>query len=268
MQVQQFAVPEALRAHVRYFWTMESAAGAASFRTIVDGCPGLLFQHGAAGLQPQAGKPWTRLLLHGQATQPLEVVSVAPFQLIGMCLQPGALASVFGLAAEELTDSCMDPDLLSAAPGFRLAERLGNADSVSAQLDQLTAYLQTAINRQGAAPEPPIEQAVQRIVATGGGLNLRQLQDELQLSERSFQRKFKQRVGVSPKLFARICQFQESLGQLRRAEYEKLSDIAYNHDYADQSHYIRAFREFAGSTPQQFRQQARGQVDDFPALRR
>jgi len=267
MQVQQFAVPEALRAHVRYFWTMESP-NAASFRTLVDGCPGLLFQGGAAGLQPQAGKPWTRLLLHGQATQPLEVVATEPFQLIGMCLQPGALASVFGLEAEELTDSCLDPDLLAAAPGFRLAEQLGNADSVAGQLELLTAYLQAAIGRQGAAPEPYIEQAVQRIAATGGGLNLRQLQHELQVSERSFQRRFKQRVGVSPKLFARICQFQESLGQLRRAEYEKLSDIAYNQEYADQSHYIRAFREFAGSTPQQFRQQAQGQAEDFPALRR
>lgn len=267
MQVQQIAVPEVLRAHVRYFWTMESTA-AASFRTIVDGCPGLLFQHGAAGLEPQAGKPWTRLLLHGQATQPLEVVAAEPFRLIGMCLQPGALASVFGLEAEELTDSCVDPDLLAAAPGFRLAERLGNADSMAGQLELLTAYLQVAINRKGATPEPYIEQAVQRIAATGGGLSLRQLQHELQVSERNFQRRFKQRVGVSAKLFARICQFQESLGQLRRAEYEKLSDIAYTQEYADQSHYIRAFREFAGSTPQQFRQQAQGQVDDFPALRR
>lgn len=267
MQLHQFAPPPELQAHVRYFWTMESP-GAASFRTLVDGCPGLLFQQGAAGLQPQAGKPWTQLLLHGQATQPLEVVATEPFRLVGMCLQPTALASIFGLPAEELTDSCLDPDLLGAAPGFGLAERLGNTDSVAEQLKQLAAYLRVALGRPGAPAEPAIDQAVQRIAATGGGLSLRQLQAELQLSERSFQRKFKQRVGVSPKLFARICQFQQSLGQLRRAEYEKLSDIAYAHDYADQSHCIRAFREFAGSTPQQFRQQTQGQMEDFPALRR
>ncbi|MEJ7662748.1 MAG: helix-turn-helix domain-containing protein [Hymenobacter sp.] len=87
------------------------------------------------------------------------------------------------------------------------------------------------------------------------------------MSERSFQRRFKQAVGVSPKLFARICQFQDSLAQLRRAEYEKLSDIAYAHDYADQSHHIRAFREFAGSTPRQFRQQAHRQLASLAELR-
>jgi hypothetical protein len=53
------------------------------------------------------------------------------------------------------------------------------------------------------------------------------LQETLGLPERSFERKFKQCVGISLKLFSRICRFQASLNQLRNDDYYKLSDIAF-----------------------------------------
>jgi AraC-like DNA-binding protein len=75
-------------------------------------------------------------------------------------------------------------------------------------------------------------------------------------------------VGISPQLFARICRFQASLTQLRTRQYQKFSDLAFEQDYADQSHHIRAFREFAGASPQQVRQQAQPGVPEFPELLR
>ena len=62
---------------------------------------------------------------------------------------------------------------------------------------------------------------------------------------------------MPPKLFARICRFQASLRQLRAAHYEKLSDLAYANLYADQSHHIRAFQEFAGVSPHQYDKRSR-----------
>ncbi len=50
------------------------------------------------------------------------------------------------------------------------------------------------------------------------------------MSERSLERKFNQAIGISPKLFARISRFQESLYQLRAGKYDKLSDVAYEND--------------------------------------
>jgi AraC-like DNA-binding protein len=53
-------------------------------------------------------------------------------------------------------------------------------------------------------------------------------------------------------LFARICRFQASLNQIRNNDYCRLSDIAYENEYADQSHLIRAFKEFAGISPNKY----------------
>jgi AraC-like DNA-binding protein len=93
------------------------------------------------------------------------------------------------------------------------------------------------------------------------------LQRELQLSERTLERKFKQAVGISPKLFARIARFQQSLDQLRQNQYDKLSDVAYGNEYADQSHFIRVFKEFTGFTPLEFRKQVHEVVENFPEIK-
>ena len=65
-------------------------------------------------------------------------------------------------------------------------------------------------------------------------------------------RLFRQEVGISPKKFAKIIQFQASLEQLSKEEYFKLSQIAYDKGFADQSHFIRIFRQYTGNTPSAF----------------
>jgi len=46
----------------------------------------------------------------------------------------------------------------------------------------------------------------------------------------------------------------------------KLSDVAYENGYADQSHFIRSFREFTGYTPSQYQQQPYHTFNEIPSL--
>ena len=105
--------------------------------------------------------------------------------------------------------------------------------------------------------------AITRIVEAKGNISLKELQDYLQLSERSFERRFKQYVGISPKLYSRISRFQAVLNQIRLGQHNRLTDLAYENDYADQSHFIRSFKEFAGCSPLQYQKQSMQQVENF-----
>ena len=243
---------ERLQPFIRYFWSLESGEGSAfptSFRTIADGCPGLLFQHTDKGTLFQHTKELPATFLFGQSTAHAALHVHGRFSATGICFYPHALASLFGMNASLLTDSCMDLDDLARQQGFYLSEQLAMATDANERVAILTAFLLLQLNRRSLQQDPRMQAALSEIVRSNGTVPLRHLQEQLQLSERSFERHFKQYIGISPKLFSRICRFQASLSQLRSSNYEKLSDIAFEHDYADQSHFIRSFKEFAGFSP-------------------
>lgn len=223
---------------------------------MADGCPGLIFQQSASGTFYQENKELPDLLLYGQTTKYTELHVTGTICSIGVCCYPHALKSVFGLNADELTNSCLDLDILSASRDFYLAERLGNTPSLTEKIAVIAAFLFKQINENSTPADEVTHFALSQIIASGGSIPLKDLQQQLQLTERSFERRFKQGVGISPKLFSRICRFQNSLKQLKSNNYSKLSDIAFEHDYADQSHYIRAFKEFAGFSPYQYQKKS------------
>lgn len=259
MKYQELPPPSYLKNHVRYFWTLESddvAHVPKILGPMADGCPGLIIQQSDNGTFYQENKELPDLLLYGQTTKYTELHVTGTICSIGVCCYPHALKSVFGLNADELTNSCLDLDILAATRDFYLAERLGNTPSLTEKIAIISAFLFTQINENSTSSDEVTHFALSQIIASGGSIALKDLQQQLQLTERSFERRFKQGVGISPKLFSRICRFQNSLKQLKSNNYSKLSDIAFEHDYADQSHYIRAFKEFAGFSPYQYQKKS------------
>lgn len=259
MDFKQIPPPDYLKEYVKYFWVLdeESVLGSVkSFRTMADGCPGLIFQHADHGILFQNDKELPDIFLYGQATTPAELRLRGSFNAVGICFYPNALKSIFGLNADELTDTCMNPGPEAIKYGFSLSEQLSGAATVTDRIEMLSSYLFFQIRRHEKYRDPAMPYALSRIMHASGNVSLADLRTELQLSERSFERKFKQHVGISPKLFTRISRFQASLHQLRNSRYDKLSDVAFGNEYADQSHFIRAFKEFAGFSPLQYQKQS------------
>lgn len=63
---------------------------------------------------------------------------------------------------------------------------------------------------------------------------------------------FKRYCGYTPKVYHRICRFNEILKNINNKEAIHWSQIAYECAYADQSHLIKEFREFSGFSPEEF----------------
>ncbi|NII28864.1 AraC family transcriptional regulator [Pseudoflavitalea sp. X16] len=258
MQYKQIPAPEHLKAYVRYFWTLEAppeSNAPQSFRTIADGSPGLIFHQVEQGSFYQNEKLLPDIFLYGQATTHAEIRATGKLRAVGIFFHPNALKSVFGLNAGELTDTCVDVNILTAPDGISLSEQLVNTPSINHQIDLLSSWLHTQAGRNYTRNNDIMQYAVSAIARSKGNISLKKVQMELLLTERSFERKFKEYIGISPKLFSRICRFQASLQQLKSNDYQKLSDIAFENEYSDQSHFIRAFKEFAGFSPFQYQKQ-------------
>ena len=261
MNYREIQAPPYLQQYIRSFWTFdcEATAGAyESFRLSADGCPGLIFQHQAMGNFCKDDKKLPPLFLYGQATSSYEISITGKFKTIGVYFYPNGLKAIFGLDADALTDSCIDPSQISSGHGFDICEQLLNADSTHQQIEIICAYLLGKIKTNGAAADHRIGYAINQFIGSDGNVSLSSLLSDLPISERNFERRFRQQVGITPKLFQRICQFQATLASLENGYYSKLSDIAFENGYADQSHFIRSFKEFAGISPGQYQKQASG----------
>ncbi|MEO8066679.1 MAG: DUF6597 domain-containing transcriptional factor [Flavobacteriales bacterium] len=269
MRFEQFPPPEHLAGVIRCFWTVDSGAekGAQrSFNTVADGYPGLMvLLPGGAVLHDSEHGEMPVAFLYGQATTCRTLGAKGHLRALGIFFQPQALRSVFGLEAAKLTDACFD--LARISGGEALCAALASAVSVDACVELLCAHFTTLLAENAAMQDALVVQAVARIEAVNGDVALPELCAEAGLTERTFERRFKRQVGLPPRLFARIRRFQHTLQQLRAGDYTKLSDVAYANDYADQSHYIRSFKQFTGISPLTFRRDGNEVIENFVELR-
>ncbi|NIJ54405.1 helix-turn-helix transcriptional regulator [Dyadobacter arcticus] len=269
MNYREIQPPDYLEDYVKSFWVFdcdETASSYHSFRLAADGSPGLIFQHNDSGAFHKEGKKLPPLFLYGQATSCYEVKLSGKFRTIGVYFYPDALKSVFGLNANELTNSCINPTQISNGCEQDISEKLLNADSTDQQIDIICKYLFAKIKRNSSLADQAIGYALRQFIGSNGNVTLKSILSVLPVSPRNFERKFQQQVGMSPKLFLRICQFQGTLANIEDKSYSKLSDVAFENGYADQSHFIRSFKEFAGISPGQYQKQTSGLFQNLSGI--
>jgi AraC-like DNA-binding protein len=172
--------------------------------------------------------------------------------LIAYFLYPHALKTLFRFDANELTGLGIDLNLLSPAREMNIQEQLLNAASLDIRLQIMNQYISGLSQAKGAIINQAILFAAKTIRESGGLVSLQKLQKEVYISERNFRRLFEFHIGVSPKTFGRICQFDAAFRQLNQNSFSRLSDIAFDNGYADQSHLIRSFREFTSYSPREY----------------
>ncbi|MEJ7677810.1 MAG: helix-turn-helix domain-containing protein [Segetibacter sp.] len=95
----------------------------------------------------------------------------------------------------------------------------------------------------------PVDIVAKLLLYNPGQFSLDYLAKESCLSLRQFQRKFSERVGVSPKLFARLSRFDKAF---RLKYYRPNLDwlrVAVETGYHDYQHLSKDFLEFANVLP-------------------
>ncbi|OQP57137.1 AraC family transcriptional regulator [Niastella vici] len=212
-----------------------------------NGAPTLLFQTAKGLIKNNSNN----LTLFGQTVFPDTLTIRDNFTLIAYFFKPFALYSLFGVSAQELTNSPIDLNLLSPAKTRALQEQLLNAGTTEKMIALLNEYVFSLITKTTVDCQL-IRFATLTIVQNASKDALLKVQHELHITERTFQRHFEKNIGVAPNLFRRISQFNNAFQQLNGRQFKKLSDIAFANGYADQSHYIRAFKEFTGITPKDY----------------
>ncbi len=206
------------------------------------------------------------VLGHGGA-EPARVVGtmrhafVAPAQsgaAFGIRFRPGEAARLLPEASRELTDIDAPLAALWGDAGRTLEAALVElleravADAWSAEDILLRAQplvddaLRARLATHGAAVDLRVRTAA-ALLASSEPIAVSDVATRVNLSERQLVRRFTERVGVAPKLFARVMRLQRAAALLAGGgSPSQASSLA---GYADQAHFTRDASDLAGTTP-------------------
>ncbi len=218
---------------------------------IPDGSPGIIIQYDSShsAVFDTHGLPLPTSFIYGQSTTPcINHIKGNPL-IVGINFQPTAFKTLFDIDASELTNSIVDiNDIFSQ----KFVDLLHNTSNLQNIVELFSTQIAQQLLKQKR--DRMIDQSITWIMKDTTNVNSKMLSSYFKLSRRQFQRRFKEYVGVSPQTYIRIIKFQKSIHLLLNKEFNKLSDIAYTLNFADQSYFNKEFKIFSGYTPQAFLQ--------------
>lgn len=216
-----------------------------------DGFPGIMYSETEEGvLLHPLNKVLPSFILYGQTIEPIQLHIKGAYKLIVFKLYPFATRLLINIAPRQINDECYDLHQVENIDTHKTISEL-DAAPTDGQISIISNYILELVKNSSANPDNAIKLAVSTIINAKGVITIKQLRDQLYITERTFERKFLKEIGVTPKQFARIIQFNFSFNQIKESDYTKLTNIAFDNGYADQSHFIRTFKKYTGSTPKE-----------------
>jgi AraC-like DNA-binding protein len=95
----------------------------------------------------------------------------------------------------------------------------------------------------------PFDSAMRILLNNDGHMPIEKAASLSCLSMKQFERKCKERIGMNPKMYARILKFSKAYRLHEASPQLSWTKIAYEAGYYDQMHMIRDFKVFAGVNP-------------------
>ena len=248
--------PPNLSPYVRFFWFFEWLADAVPYTHLAtaSGYSTITFSY-SGGFRQRMGdgeKPLSfRSYLQGPTTQFNRFsTGQASIGVLGVYLYPYAIPAFFARPASEVSNETIPLIELLGEEGIRLEESVLLATDNTRRLAVVIEFLQRRL-AHNPQPDQCLMTAVRDLTEQTAPVNMAAFASQYSLSQRQFERKFKELAGFSPKLYARLARF-EAMARSCLQEEISLTELAYQHGYYDQAHCIHEFREFSGHHPKAY----------------
>jgi len=255
-----------LRSIVRTLWCAPAAAPRATRELVLPtGTVHLVFRLDEplrlfAGADDARGRIVGQALAGGaRASAYLRDVS-RPAASVGAQLLPGAAGLLLGVPAGALAAQHVALDAIWGAASAAVHERVACARSPEERLACFEAALIERIDARRAA-HPAVVPALR---AFDRAADVKTVVDASGMSHRAFVQRFREAVGLAPKLYCRVLRLQRVL-QLRASSPARAwAELALEAGYSDQPHLCRDFAEMVGLSPRRYAQLACAGANHVP----
>ena len=236
---------EDLRPYVRYYWVLNSDEPF-SVPTFPIGCPQIIFHKKSPLYLPELDTCQSQFTISGQVNFPAHIQSDGGLEMIVAVFYPHTVGMFIDTTPSTFYNLEISGYDIENRQLNEIAQRIFDCEDDKECIEILEKFLMSKIgvslniNRIGESVSTLLRAPV---------TSVNTLADNACLSKRQFERVFRETVGMNPKEYAGIVQFQKALWLMQRGE-SNYAGIAAECGYSDQSHFIRNFKELSGYTPE------------------
>jgi AraC-like DNA-binding protein len=166
---------------------------------------------------------------------------------------PNGFTRLFNLPVKEFTNKLVEVNAVFGIKITILLEQLQYTRDIKIMAELADIFLKTYSMRQKSIfPKDNIAFVSQHILQIDSHLDIKRYAQVANMSPRNFERRFKEQVGTSPKLFCRSIRFNHAVNLKIISSEKSWTKIAYECGYYDQMHLIKDFKKFADVSPRKF----------------
>jgi AraC-like DNA-binding protein len=164
--------------------------------------------------------------------------------------KPNGFNKLFKLPAQEICNNVFaGSDILGKRVEY-LYQQLLHTTSAMEKVFLTDNFLLEELKRQKSVnANDGITKISSQLLTTHNLNRVTEYANEANMSIRSFERRFTEQVGISPKLFSRLYRFNSAFKSKMYSPTKSWADIAFEFGYYDTLHLIKEFKQFANASP-------------------
>lgn len=256
MDYQTFQPHADLQSVVKCYWTLEVPGGNHSERQriIPDGCIEMAFILGDDIKRYTAGNNFIlqpRAMVLGQTIEPFYIEPTGYVNTFAVRFYPYGFSNFVTTAIGDLANKETPIAMLfEKQPAEELEQKIIRAKDTPQRIEIIERFLLSRLADKGTV-DHIVKATVDTLLSTKGSSPINAIFKGLS-QRRQLERKFLKQIGISPKQLGKVIRLQAALKMLLNQPPGNLTRIAYESQYYDQTHFIKDFKEFTGTTPGEF----------------
>lgn len=194
-----------------------------------------------------------RLRLHGPQPKTYVYSSQSAVELIGIAVAPELAPLALNMSNHDISGQIIDWTDERFADALDLAGTSATPDVIAGAIARpvLQAVADNSIDN--------IDFAIRMLRRMRGTGSLSAIRQHVEIGERQFRARIKDRIGISAKGYSRLLRANALIAEADRQVSPLWADLAHRFGFFDQAHMINELRELTGLTPSRLASERRGE---------
>lgn len=257
LKYRTFQPHQILESLIKCYWTLEVPAQEDYQKQLIipDGCIEMIFILGDDVKRYTSENRFIiqpREMVLGQITKPFFVQPTGYVNSFAVRFYPYGFANFVSLPIKKLANKETPLKLLfGEMTSQELGRKIKRATDTKKRIKIVETFLLSKL-KDKVTIDNIVKTTIDTMLLTKGSTPITSVLKNDLSKRRQFERKFFKKVGISPKKLSKVIRLQAALKMLLNRKSEKLTKVAYDNEYYDQSHFIKDFKDFTGTTPKDF----------------